>query len=163
MNYKKHKYKINKLNLNVILKQNVFIAVFQIKFLNASDWISLKKLTSNSNLKLFICKHTYFKNNVSMKNIIKHNSLHNGNILILYSNEPLLFSLKQDIFVKNKNIILLYFYLYNRLLLPRNYIPLVESFSKVGVIQLISLLEFRKTEFLNNMLVFHNFLTNLKY
>ena len=110
MNYKKYKHKINKIHVDVILKQNVFVAVFQIKFLNANDWVDLKKLISSLNLNLFVCKCYYLKNNVVVKNIVKYDSLYNGNILILYSNEPLLFSLKQVFFVKNKNIIPLYFF-----------------------------------------------------
>lgn len=162
MNYKKYKHKINKIHVDVILKQNVFVAVFQIKFLNANDWVDLKKLISSLNLNLFVCKCYYLKNNVVVKNIVKYDSLYNGNILILYSNEPLLFSLKQVFFVKNKNIIPLYFFLFGRFLFPFNYASLVELFSKTGIVQLISLLECKKIDLLNSMSASHNFLINLK-
>lgn len=163
MNYKKYKHRINKFHVESIFKQNVFVAVFQIKSLNANDWVDLKKIASELNLKLFICKYIFLKKNVFNKNITEYDNLYNGNVLILYSNEFLFFSLKQVLFVNNKNIVLLHFYLYGRFLFSHNYTSLIESSTKKNFVQLIFLLECKKIDFLNSMLVSHNFLISLNH
>ena len=131
MNYKKYKYKINRFHFNTVLKHNVFIGFFQIKFLDADGWVGLKKSAFVLKLNIFVCKYSYLKKN----GLIKYESFHNGNILILHSNDFTLFSLRQDFFIKNNNIIPLYYYLLKRFLFPSNYIHLIESSSKTSIIQ----------------------------
>jgi len=141
-------------NLNNILKKSTFIGFFQLKSLDFENSIQIKQLTLGLNLKTFVCKNSFLKQNKLIP-LSLLSSVSQGCVVILYSFSK--FS-NFDIFnnIANKTKLLpLFFYFENKFMFLKKLL-LLSNISKTDkLIELIYLLNTHNSK-INNIFIVSN-------
>jgi len=140
--------------LNHALKKSVFIGFFQLKSLDFENSIQIKQLTFGLNLKTFICKNSFLKQNKLLPSPLL-SSIPQGPIVILYSfSKPSNFDVVNKMLSKTKLVPLLFCF-ENKFMYLKTLLSL-SNVSKTDLyIQLISLLNNHNIK-INNIFIFSN-------
>jgi len=138
--YKKFRATSTSLKLSNIFKKSTFIGFFQSKSFNLDEWIKIKQLIFNQNLKIIVCKNTFLKKNVLIPSILMP-TITQGNLVILYSfpNLPTL-EVINSILSKAK-LLVLFFYFLKKFVFLKKLSVLLENYKSNLVINLMVLLE----------------------
>ena len=141
-------------NLNHILKKSAFIGFFQLKSLDFENSIQIKQLTFGLNLKTFVCKNSFLKQNKLIPSLLL-SSISQGCIVVLYSSSKLSnFDILNNIINKTK-LLPLFFCFENKFIFLKTLLLLSNTSKMDSFIQLINLLNNHNNR-LNNIFVISN-------
>lgn len=146
MSFKKYK-KFRAINISLklsnIFKKSTFIGFFQFKSFNLDEWIKIKQLIFNQNLRIIICKNTFLKKNILIPSILMP-TITQGNLVILYSFSSLpTLEIVNSILSKAK-LLVLFFYFLKKFVFFKKLSVLLENYKANLVINLMVLLENHK-------------------
>ena len=141
--YKKFRATNISLKLSNIFKKSTFIGFFQFKSFNLDEWIKIKQLIFNQNLRIIICKNTFLKKNILIPSILMP-TITQGNLVILYSFSSLpTLEIVNSILSKAK-LLVLFFYFLKKFVFLKKLSVLLENYKANLVINLMVLLENHK-------------------
>jgi len=141
--YKKFRATNISLKLSNIFKKSTFIGFFQFKSFNLDEWIKIKQLIFNQNLRIIICKNTFLKKNILIPSILMP-TITQGNLVILYSFSSLpTLEIVNSILSKAK-LLVLFFYFLKKFVFFKKLSVLLENYKANLVINLMVLLENHK-------------------
>ena len=138
--YKKFRSTSIFLKISNIFKNSTFIGFFQSKSFNLDEWIQIKQLIFNLNLKIIVCKNTFLKKDVFLPSALMP-TITQGNLVILYSfsNLPSLETINN---ILNKaKLLVLFFYFFKKFVFLNKLSVLLENYKHNFAINLIILLE----------------------
>jgi len=146
MSFKKYK-KFRAINISLklsnIFRKSTFIGFFQFKSFNLDEWIKIKQLIFNQNLRIIICKNTFLKKNILIPSILMP-TITQGNLVILYSFSSLpTLEIVNSILSKAK-LLVLFFYFLKKFVFFKKLSVLLENYKANLVINLMVLLENHK-------------------
>jgi len=146
MSFKKYK-KFRAINISLklsnIFRKSTFIGFFQFKSFNLDEWIKIKQLIFNQNLRIIICKNTFLKKNVLIPSILMP-TITQGNLVILYSFSSLpTLEIVNSILSKAK-LLVLFFYFFKKFVFLKKLSVLLENYKANLVINLMVLLKNHK-------------------
>ena len=158
--YKKFRATTTFLRLSKILKKSIFIGFFQFKSFNLNEWVKIKQLVFDLNLKTVICKNTYLQKNISLPSTLLP-VITQGNLFILYSfsNLPTL-KIINDILNKSK-IIGLFFYFFKKFVFLNKLSELLDRCQDNILIRLVILLENHRKNILSILLNSNQYIFNV--
>ena len=141
--YKKFRATNISLKLSNIFKKSTFIGFFQFKSFDLDEWIKIKQLIFNQNLRIIICKNTFLKKNILIPSILMP-TITQGNLVILYSFSSLpTLEIVNSILSKAK-LLVLFFYFLKKFVFLKKLSVLLENYKANLVINLMVLLENHK-------------------
>ncbi len=134
------------LNLNNIIKNSSFFCFVQVKHFNHNEWSTLKQMIYPSGLNIFVCKNAFIDSKNVFPNLPKNlwNSLNQGNLIILYSNNGSVLTNKffvADLFLKKVKMSPLIFYFLNRFFTPKIFFNICETSKHEVFYNLICILQ----------------------
>jgi len=155
MKYKKKKYFKQNLDLKTIYLSTNFIFFFQLKPINITNWVSLKKLAFKHNLKLKIYSVKFLKKNnffvLKSKLITK---LYSSKILLIYrqnyiSNIDYTQLLSNFLYFENLNFLICIYVLFEKkIFLANDFKKLIKLCLKNAKLILINILLIKALSFL---------------
>ena len=144
------------LNLYNIIKISSFFCFVQVKHLNHSEWSILKRIIYPYGLKIFVCKNAFLHSKNVLLNLPKHlwNSLNQGNLIILYSNNGSVLTNKfftADLPLKKIKMSPLVFYFLNRFFSPKTFFNICGISKNEVFYHLISILQHRSYDIFKSL------------
>ena len=141
--YKKFRATNISLKLSNIFKKSTFIGFFQFKSFNLDEWIKIKQLIFNQNLRIIICKNTFLKKNILIPSILMP-TITQGNLVILYSFSSLPTLEIVNSILSIAKLLVLFFYFLKKFVFFKKLSVLLENYKANLVINLMVLLENHK-------------------